>query len=88
MRYRSLIDDEEYMKERKLLQAQLASLKQNRGETEDRAVNWLELTEKTFDFATNACEAFINGDMDTKKVYLWLLYVLEIPHSVHEYLAN
>ncbi len=35
--------------------------------SEDRAVNWLELTEKTFDFATNAREAFINGDLDTKK---------------------
>jgi len=67
MRYRSLIDDEEYVKERKLLQAQLISLKQNLRETEDRAVNWLELTEKTFDFATNAREAFVNGDMDTKK---------------------
>ena len=67
MRYRNLIDDEEYMKERKLLQVQLTSLKQNLRETEDRAVNWLELTEKTFDFATNAHKAFINGDMDTKK---------------------
>jgi len=46
---------------------QLVSLKQDRGETEDRAVNWLELTEKTFDFATKAREAFINGNMDTKK---------------------
>jgi len=67
MRYRSLIEDEEYIKERKLLQAQLTSLKQYRDETEDRAEKWLELTEKTFDFATNAREAFIDGDMDTKK---------------------
>ena len=67
MRYRDLIEDEEYIKERKLLQAQLTSLKQYRDETEDRAEKWLELTEKTFDFATNAREAFIHGDMDTKK---------------------
>jgi site-specific DNA recombinase len=67
MRYRELIEDEEYMRERKLLQSQLVVLKQYRDETEDRAVNWLELTEATFDFATNAREAFINGDMDTKK---------------------
>ena len=67
MRYRGLIDDEEYMRERKLLQAQLTSLKQYRDETEDRAEKWLELTENTFHFATNAREAFIHGDMDTKK---------------------
>ncbi len=67
MRYRSMIDDAEYIKERKLLQAQLTSLKQDRGETEDRAKKWLELTEKTFHFATNAREAFIHGDMETKK---------------------
>lgn len=67
MRYRSLIDDEEYVKERKLLQEQLTSLKQCRDETEERAEKWLELTEKTFDFAMNAREAFIQGDIDTKK---------------------
>ncbi len=70
MRYRGLIDDEEYMRERKLLQSQIASLKQVLRETEDRAVNWLELTENTFHFATNAREAFIHGDMDTKKEIL------------------
>ena len=42
-------------------------MKQDRGETEDRAVKWLGLTEKAFHFATNAREAFINGDMDAKK---------------------
>ena len=55
------------MRERKLLQTQLASLKQDRGETEDRAVNWLKLTERAFDFATNARAAFMHGDIDTKK---------------------
>ena len=50
-----------------MLQAELVSLKQNRRETEDRAVNWLELTENTFHFATHAREAFIHGDLDTKK---------------------
>ena len=55
------------MRELRQLKSQLTSLKQYRGETEDRAVNWLELTENTFHFATNAREAFINGDMDAKK---------------------
>ncbi len=73
MRYRGLIDDEEYIRERKLLQSQLTSLKQVLRETEDRAVNWVELTEKAFDFATNARDAFIHGDMDTKKDILMVL---------------
>ncbi|MCP5004493.1 MAG: recombinase family protein [Planctomycetes bacterium] len=73
MRYRNLIDDGEYLRERKLLQSQLASLKQNLRETEERAVNWLELTENTFHFATHAREAFINGGMDTKKDILMAL---------------
>jgi hypothetical protein len=38
MRYRGLVEEDEYIRERKLLQVQLASLKQDRGETEDRAV--------------------------------------------------
>ncbi len=67
MRYRGLIEDNEYIRERKLLQSQLTSLKQVLREAENRAVNWLELTENPFHFATNAREAFINGDMDTKK---------------------
>ncbi len=67
MRYRGLVEDDEYIRERKLLQTQLASLKQDRGETEDRAVNWLKLTERAFDFATNARAAFMHGDIDTKK---------------------
>ena len=67
MRYRELIGDDVFKRELKQLQSQLASLKQYRSETEDRADKWLDLTEKTFHFATNAREAFIHGGMDTKK---------------------
>ena len=67
MRYRELIGDETFVRELRLLKSQLTSLKQYRSETEDRAENWLELTEKTFHFVTNAREAFIHGDMETKK---------------------
>jgi len=34
---------------------------------------WIDLTEKTFNFATNARQAFINGDMHTKKEILMAL---------------
>ena len=67
MKYRDLIGDDVFKRELKQLQSQLASLKQYRSETEDRADKWLDLTKKTFHFATNAREAFIHGDVDTKK---------------------
>jgi hypothetical protein len=38
--------------------------------TEARVDNWLELTEKTFDFATQARATFTNGDIQTKKQIL------------------
>ena len=46
MRYRGLIGDDVFRRELKQLQSQLASLKQCRSETEDRADKWLDLTEK------------------------------------------
>ena len=67
MRYRDLIGDDIFVRELRQLKSQLTPLKQSLRETESRAVNWLELTENTFHFATNAREAFIHGDMDTKK---------------------
>ena len=70
MRYRDLISDTEYIKERKPLQSELARLKERLGEVENRAETWLELTEKTFQFATYARSHFINGDAQTKKAIL------------------
>lgn len=67
MRYRDLIGDEEFIKEKNLLTGQIAKLKQNLRETETRTETWLELTEKTFDFATYAQKAFATGDLQTKK---------------------
>ncbi len=67
MRYRELISDEEFIKERNELQSKINSLKEQLRETENRAESWLELTEKTFDFATYAHARFLNGDIQTKK---------------------
>ena len=67
MRYRDLISDEEYMRERKVLQNRLVSLQQERDETETRAKDWIRLTEKTFDFACYARKAFQGGDVRTKR---------------------
>lgn len=61
MRYRQLIDDETFIKEKNTLQGKISQLKENLRETETRAEQWLELTEKTFNFATYARNAFITA---------------------------
>jgi site-specific DNA recombinase len=67
MRYRELIDDETFIKERDELKAKIAKLKALVGETESRAEKWLELTEKTFTFACYARKEFIIGGLDKKR---------------------
>lgn len=73
MRYRDLIDDETFMRERDLLQNKITQLKTRLRETESRAEKWLELSERTFNFATYARKAFITGDLKTKKEILMAL---------------
>lgn len=70
MRYRDLIDDETFLKEKKELTEKIRALQEKLRSTEDRAEKWLELTEKTFSFATYAHKEFLLGDMDKKKEIL------------------
>ncbi len=70
MRYRQLIDDETFVKEKKELQIKIKRLKENLRETETRADKWIELTEKTFHFATYARKAFVTGELELKKEIL------------------
>ncbi len=70
MRYRQLIDDEAFLRERSALQIKIEELKSKLRETETRAQTWLELTEKTFKFATYARKAFLTGGLETKKEIL------------------
>ena len=70
MRYRELIDDKEYLKEKKELQARQAKLKEELGDTHSRAKNWLELTEKTFDFITYAAYRFNTGSFEEKRTIM------------------
>jgi hypothetical protein len=70
MRYRELIDDDTFIKERDMLKTQIAKLKGNLRDTESRAEKWIELTEKTFHFATYARKAFITGTLDEKREIL------------------
>jgi len=62
MRYRQLIDDEIFIKEKNDLQSKISQLKEGLRETETRADKWLELTEKTFSFATYARKAFLMAE--------------------------
>lgn len=70
MRYRELIDDETFIKERDELKTKITKLKSGLRETENRAEKWLELTEKTFNFACYARKEFILGGLNTKKEIL------------------
>lgn len=70
MRYRELINDNEYLKEKKDLQDKMAKLKEELGDTEKRAENWLELTEKTFEFITYAAYHFNDGGFEQKRAIL------------------
>ena len=67
MRYRELIGDEEFLREKKDLQKQLSTIDQQLRGTEDRAEKWLDLTEQTFEFACYAHTHFDNGDIMKKK---------------------
>ena len=67
MRYRELIDDAEFLVQREGLKKQLLKLKNQLSQTENRAAIWLELTEKTFNFARYARKAYMNGDIQVKR---------------------
>jgi len=70
MRYRLLIDDEEFVSGRDELQKKIREMKEKLRETENRAEKWIELTEKTFVFATYARSEFIKGDLQKKREIL------------------
>ena len=67
MRTRNMIDDEEYIQSKAELKKEMGNLKQAVNTTEVRADKLIELTEKTFDFATYALIKWKDGDTQTKK---------------------
>ena len=67
MRYRDLIDDDTFIKERDILKSKIAKFTNNLRETESRADKWLELTEKTFHFARYARKEFATGTLEKKR---------------------
>ena len=67
MHYKEMITEDEYLKQRNELVIKIIQLKQKLRETEDRANNWLKLTERVFIFATNAYNCFTKGNIKTKR---------------------
>lgn len=54
MRRRQLINDEDFLRDKKELETKIAQLKGKLDNTESKAEKWVELEEKTFNFATYA----------------------------------
>jgi site-specific DNA recombinase len=70
MRYRSQVTDDFFNTEKAALQKKIVRLKDQLRDTEKRAENWLELSERTFNFALYARKAFVMGDMTAKREIL------------------
>lgn len=49
------------MRQKRLLETSIAKLKEAIDDTEARAEKWIDLTERTFNFATHARAEFLNG---------------------------
>lgn len=73
MRTGGLLTDEEYIQQRDRLRLELDEVHGGIDSTERRAKDWMKLTEKAFEFATTAKEAFANGDTKVKRDILMTL---------------
>jgi len=69
----SVISDEEYTRRRTVLMAEKEDLQIKLNETNQRINNWMELSEKTFNFACYARYWFANGDLKLKTEILGAL---------------
>ena len=70
MKLKDQLTDEEYNPKREQLLTDKAKIKENIDNYDHRIDDWLELTEKAFDFITCAREAFETGNLDTKRAIL------------------
>jgi len=70
MRYRQLIDDEQFQRQQKELKKEVRDLKDKLNDTEHRAERWFDTTERTFNFARNARYWFEHGTQEDKRIIL------------------
>ncbi len=73
MHLRGQLDNEEYDYQRDRYKKEIIRIDELMRGTESRADNWLELTERAFNFATYARHHFQNGDLKTKRDILMTL---------------
>lgn len=73
MRLRDLITDEEYAKQKQELLKERILLEEKLNDSRHRADTWLDLTEKTFNFANQAKSWFENGSQEEKKTILEII---------------
>lgn len=67
LRYRDLISDDEFVRERRQLQGKIKDLESELTIGQERARNWFDLTERVFYFANGASELFQRGGVRTKR---------------------
>ena len=67
MRYKQLIDDDTFIKEKNSLQTKITQLKGQAKDRDTQAEKLLELTTKTFEFSTYARATFLRADKMGKK---------------------
>lgn len=70
MRTRNLVDDNEYLRKKTEIKNQMLRANEDLMSTQERADDWLELTEKAFNFATYARAHFKNGSLEVKRSIL------------------
>jgi DNA invertase Pin-like site-specific DNA recombinase len=77
MRYRQLIDDNAFIREKNDLQGKISQIKGQLGNIEKRAEEWLEVTERAFKFTTYALNIFLDAKgkegLELKKKILFTL---------------
>lgn len=81
MRMRELIDDDQYTSRKKELSDRVVVLKKKVSETQSRAHNWMEYTEKAFNFAHEAKAKFDNpktSPEEKKSIFMTLGWNYEV----------
>ena len=73
IRLRDLISDDDFTKRREDLKNQLTKSKESLSQFHNRSKNWLDTIDRAFNFAAHAREAFIKGDIQTKREILTAL---------------
>lgn len=66
----SLLSDEEFKNQKESLMNEKKELEEKMNQTGDRVSQWVELSERTFNFARYAKYWFENGDLETRKQIL------------------